>query len=321
MRRAVLNIARWSASCAAAATLAAGCAAVRPLANGTGDVAPATHTAPLVPPTLELPDWKAPDLAAWFDPEERRPSNNRDWVDEQRLLPRAEIDGDQLHIQHVRNARFFSYRDCIVEYYDQSYDLTKLRTVDFIMIPFADNRAIAHTMLSFGFDDGNQIGVSVEVRLEKGETYSAAVGLLGQFELMYVVADERDLLPVRPEHRGVDVLLYRSTATPKQARALLLDIMQRVNQLYDQPEFYDTLRNNCTTNIVRHINAIAPDHVPYDYRVILPGYADSLAYELGLIDNSLPFEETRRRAVISSKVLKYKDDPQFSTRIREELVR
>jgi hypothetical protein len=281
----------------------------------------AVHSAPLVPPTIELPDWKAPDVAALLDPAKRRPSNDRDWVEEQRVLPRAEIRGDDVLIHNVRNAQFFSYRDCIVDYYDKAYDLKKLKTVDFVVIPFADNRAIAHTMLSFGFDGDEYVGVSAEVRLEKGESYNAAVGLFGQFELMYVVADEHDLLPVRPEFRGVDVLLYRSTATPDQARALFLDVMQRVNQLHEQPEFYDTLRNNCTTNIVRHINAIAPGRVPYDYRVLLPGYADSLAYELGLIDKSLPFEETRRRAVISDRILKYRDDPRFSARIRTSVAR
>jgi hypothetical protein len=304
------------ASCCAIAAWLCGCAAVRPDGSGADGVMQAAHTTELVPPTLELPDWKAPDIGAWLDPTERRPSNDRDWVDEQRVLPRAEIQGDKVTIHNVRNARFFSYRDCLVEHYDKTYDLTKLKTVDFVMIPFADNRAIAHTLLSFGFEGGDYVGVSVEVRLEKGESYNAAVGLLGQFELMYVVADERDLLPVRPEHRGVDVLLYPSTARPAQARSLFLDILKRVNQLHEQPEFYDTLRNNCTTNIVRHINTIAPDRVPYDYRVLLPGYADNLAYELGLIDRSLPFEETRRRARIGERILEFKDDSQFSARIR-----
>lgn len=306
----------WCVCCCAAAA-GTGCASVRPNdAAPAGGVVQASHTTPLVPPTLELPDWKAPDFSELLDPSARRPSNDRDWVEEQRVLPEADIQGEKVLIRNVRHAQFFSYRDCLVDYYDQTYDLTKLESVDFVMIPFADNRAIAHTLLSFGFAGGEHVGVSVEVRLEKGESYNAAVGLLGQFELMYVIADERDLLPVRPEYRGVDVLLYRTTATPKQARALFLDILQRVNQLHDQPEFYDTLRNNCTTNIVRHINSIAPGEVPYDYRVLLPGYADELAYELGLIDKSLPFEETRRRARISEQILKYKDDPRFSAKIR-----
>src|SRR4029078_2407619 len=135
---------------------------------------------------------------------------------------------------------------------------------------------------------------SVEERLEKGESYSTAAGFLGQFELMYVVADEHDLLRVRPGFRHVDVLLYRSTATPAQAKALFLDVMKRVNQLHDHPEFYDTLRNNCTTNIARHINAIVPGEVPYDYRVLLPGYSDELAYDLQLIDTSLRFAAAPR---------------------------
>jgi hypothetical protein len=303
--------------------LIAGCSTVRQQqANQPASVTLASYLTDIVPPKLELPDWQPPQLdLSFLEPGQRQPSNDRDWIDEQKVLARADIDGDKVRIHNVRNAQFYSYRDCLVDYYDKTYDLTKIQTVDFVEIPFAGNRAIAHTLLSFGFAGGDYVGVSVEVRLEKGESYSTAAGVLGQFELMYVVADERDLLPVRPEFRHVDVLMYRTTATPTQARALFIDVMKRVNQLHDQPEFYDTLRNNCTTNIVRHINTLAPGRVPYDYRVILPGYADNLAYELGLIDNSLPFDETRRRAVISSKILEYKDDPQFSQRIRGEKTR
>jgi hypothetical protein len=239
-------------------------------------------------------------------------------VPELKVLARADIDGDKVTIHNVRNCEFFSYRDCLVDHYDKTYDLSQLETVDFVMIPFAENRAIAHTMLSFGFADGDRVGVSAEVRLEKGESYGAAVGLFNQFELIYVVADERDLLPVRAEHRNVDVLLYRTTATPEQSKKLFLDVLKRVNQLHDKPEFYDTFSNNCTTNIVRHINTLAPGRVPFDYRVLLPGYADNLAYDLGLIDNSLPFAEVRRRARITDLVLQHKDNPQFSQRIRGE---
>jgi len=312
------------ASLIAALAVFAGCSSVRPQqqASQPGGTALATYLADIVPPKLELPDWQPPQLdLSFLEPSQRQPSNDRDWIDEQKLLAYADISDDKVRVHNVRNAQFFSYRDCLVDYYDKTYDLSKIKSVDFIVIPFADNRAIAHTLLSFGFEGGSYVGVSVEVRLEKGESYSAAVGLLGQFELMYVVADEHDLLPVRPEFRHVDVLLYRTKATPEQARALFVDVMERVNQLRDHPEFYDTFRNNCTTNIVRHINTLAPDRIPYDYRVILPGYADNLAYELGLIDNSLPFDEIRRRARISDLILQYKDDPHFSQRIRGEKIR
>jgi len=249
------------------------------------------------------------------------PSNDRDWVPEHRVLAHADFRGNQVHVQNIRNCEFYSYRDCLVDHYDKTYDLKKLKTIDFIMVPFNENRAIAHTLLSFGFEGGDYVGVSVEVRLENGESYDPAIGLLSQFELIYVVADERDLIRVRTEYRNVDVLVYRTTATPEMARKLFVDVMKRVNQLHDKPEFYDTFSNNCTTNIVRHINTLAPDRVPTDYRVLLPGYADSLAFELGLIDNTVPFSEARRRARINDLALRYKDDPHFSQRIRGEKIR
>jgi hypothetical protein len=249
------------------------------------------------------------------------PSNDRDWIPEHRLLASADIDGDNLHVKNVRNCEFYSYRDCLVDHDDRAYDLAKLQSVDFVMVPFNESPALAHTMLSFGFADGEYLGVSVEVRLERGESYSPTLGMFGQFELIYVVADERDLIRVRTEHRDVDVLVYRARATPEQARRLLVDVMQRVNQLRDHPEFYDTLSNNCTTNIVRHINQLAPGRVPYDYRVLLPGFADHLAYELGLLDTSVPFAELKARARINDLALQYKNDPRFSQRIRGERVR
>lgn len=249
-----------------------------------------------------------------------KPSNDRDWIPELKTLARAEFKGDQVTIYNVRNAEFLTYRDCIVDYYDKTYDLNKIQSVDFIVIPFTDNPAIAHTMLSFGFGPGEYVGVSAEVRLERGETYDAAIGLFGQFELTYVIADERDLIRARTEHRNCEVYVYRTKATPDQARKLFVDVLKRNNQLRDQPEFYDTLRNNCTTNIVRHINAIAPNKVPHDYRILLPGFADRLAYELKLIDTSLPFEEVKRRAHVNALAHQYKDDPHFSARIRGETV-
>lgn len=304
-----------------------GCASTRPQQAGLQPPRPleaiiaATHLNELTPPKIELPEWQVPQIdLTQFSADKRTPSNDRDWVSELKLLASAEFDGNKVRIHNIRNAQFFSYRDCLVDYYDKTYDLTKLQTVDFIMIPFNDNRAIAHTMLSFGFENGDHVGVSAEVRLEKGESYGASSGLFNQFELIYVVADERDLLPVRAEYRNVDVLLYRTTATPEMARKLFVDVLKRVNQLEKEPEFYDTLSNNCTTNIVRHINTLAPDRIPYDYRVLLPGFADSLAYELGLIDTSKPFAEVRRNARVNDAVLKYKDDLRFSQRIRGETV-
>lgn len=294
----------------------AGCSTVGPPA---GQADPLTQVIQQQAAALESAKLPQVNLAK-YSPAASQPSNDRNWIEEHRLLAHAELAGDKLRVHNVRNAEFFSYRDCLVEYDDRTYNLSKLKSVDFLMVPFNDNRALAHTMLSFGFEDGEHLGVSVEVRLEKGESYDAAVGLFGQFELIYVVADERDLIRVRTEYRNCDVLIYPTKATPEQGRRLLVDVMKRVNKLHDEPEFYDTLSNNCTTNIVRHINTLAPESVPTDFRVLLPGFADNLAYELGLIDNSKPFEEVRRNARVNDLALRYRDDPHFSQRIRGERV-
>jgi hypothetical protein len=248
------------------------------------------------------------------------PSNDRDWIVEHKVLAAAEMTGNQVTIRNVRDAEFFTYRDCIVDYYDKSFSIGDVQNVDFLVVPFNEQRALAHTMLSFGLADGDRLGVSVEVRLEKGEEYHPLPGALGQFELIYVVASEKDLIRVRTEYRKCDVYAYRSVATPEQSQRLLIDILRRVNQLRDKPELYDSISNNCTTNIVQHINHLAPGKVPQDYRVLLPGFSDQLAYDLKLLDTSVPFEELKRRSRVNDLALKYRDDPQFSARIRGEKV-
>jgi hypothetical protein len=247
-------------------------------------------------------------------------SNDRNWIVEHKVLAHAEMQGDEITIRNVRDAEFFTYRDCIVDYYDKTFKLSDVRNVDYLVVPFSEAQALAHTMLTFGLADGDRIGVSVEVRLEKGEEYHPVNGALGQFEIMYVVASERDLVRVRVEHRDCDVYAYRGSSTPEQTQALLVDILRRVNQLKTTPELYDSITNNCTTNIVQHINRLAPGKIPQDYRVLLPGFSDQLAYELKLIDTSLPFAETKRRARLNDLVVKYRDDPHFSARIRGEHV-
>ena len=197
-------------------------------------------------------------------------------------------------------------------YYDKTFDLDKLTSVDFIVVPFNETPSLGHTMLSFGFDDEDYLAVSVEIRRERGEEFSPIKGFFQQYELMYVVADERDVIQKRVNCDLSDVYLYRSTATPEQARTLFKDVMRRVNKLAREPEFYDTLTNNCTTNIRNHINHLKPDEVPYDYRVLLPGYSDRLAYDLGLIERHGSYEETRLRAKVNYQAYLHRDAPDFS---------
>jgi hypothetical protein len=244
------------------------------------------------------------------------PSNHRRWEPYLAVLPYGELQGQQLTIRNIRNCEYLNENDYIVRHYDKAFDLNRLESVDFLVVPFKEAPNLAHTMLSFGFGGNDYLVVSVEARLEEGQSYSPVKGLMRQYELMYVVADERDVIPLRTKHRDVDVYLYRTRTTPEQARMLLVDMMARANKLAFEPEFYDTFTNNCTTNIVNHINRIAPGKIGPSVGVLLPGLSDRLAYDLGLLDTTDTFERTKQRALINRRANRYLAATDFSEKIR-----
>lgn len=246
----------------------------------------------------------------------RQPSNYRDWSPDQAVLPYAEIQGNIVQVHNVRNCKYLTADSYVLDYYDKTYDVGRIQTVDFLVVPFQGMPSLAHTMLSFGFDDGEHLAVSVEIRRQKNEKYSLWKTIVDPYELTYVVADERDVVKLRTNYRGDDVYLYRAKATPEQARLVFLDVMKRVDHLAAKPEFYNVFTNNCTTNIVRHINDVRPGKVPFSMKVLLTGHSDRLAYDLGLLDIQGSFAEARQNADISRVARQNADAPDFSDRIR-----
>lgn len=244
------------------------------------------------------------------------PTNNRVWAPDQAKLPISEIRGDEITIHNVRNCRYATADEYVVQYYDKDVRLSDVQTVDFIVVPFKDTPSVAHTMLSFGMKNGDYLVSSVEIRKEADEEYSAWKGFFNQYELMYVIGDERDLINLSSNYYKSDVYLYRTIAQPKQAQALFLDVVNRANELAARPEFYNTLTNNCTTNIVSHVNKIAPKSIPYDVRVMLPGYSDEYAYSLGLLGTGVPFEQLRQQSKINPLAERYAEAEDFSQQIR-----
>jgi hypothetical protein len=246
------------------------------------------------------------------------PSNNRDWNTDQAILPYAEQTGHLVSIHNIRNFTYASTTSYTINYYDKTFDLNKIKKVWYIVEPFADFKGAAHTFLSFEFENNNFVSISIEIRKEKGETFAATKGLLNRYEIMYVVADEKDVIKLRSNYRKDDVFVYPIKTTPDKAQALFIDMLARANKLKDSPEFYNSLTNNCTNNIAWHVNKITPNKVPsisLDY--VLPAYSDVLAYKLGLIDTDLSFEQARQKYHINERAMKYADDPDFSVRIRE----
>ena len=244
---------------------------------------------------------------------------DRLWRPDLAIMPFAEFQDEDILIKHVRNCRYRSENDYDVRHYDLRFALADVNQIDFLIVPFQNNSLLAHTMFSFGLRDGRHFIISVEARLDEGASYSPIRGIINDFQLMYLIGDERDLIPLRTHARKADVHLYPGRATPDQVQNLLVDMLQRANQLQRVPENYDTINNNCTTNLVSHINKLRPGSIPADWRVLLPGHSDKLAYELGLLDVVVPFEIARERSRITAVSNLYKDSPEFSSKIREHV--
>ena len=248
----------------------------------------------------------------------RRPARERAWSPDHSVLPQARIEGSRVRTVGVRNFRYGLNGNVRPAFEERTFDLNRLESVWFVLVPFSRRwRAPAHSFVSFGFGDSQFVGISVEARREVDEEYSVFAGLFRRYELMYVVADERDLVLRRVLKDSSDVYLYPVNATPAKARELFVRMVQRASQLAVRPEFYNTAWNNCTSNLVAHVNAVAPGRIPAGWRTLLPGYADEVALELGLISDSGPVELVRRRYQVNRRAFRHALDSQFSLRIRE----
>jgi uncharacterized membrane protein YphA (DoxX/SURF4 family) len=224
------------------------------------------------------------------------PSNDHVWEPEYSQTASASREGDTIRFHNIRNAAWSPDGTAQLAYYDADFQLSQLDEVDLICSYWAGDN-IAHVFLSFGFKDGRHLAVSVETRRERGDAYSALAGFFRRYELIYVVADERDLIGARTDARRERVYLYRLRATPAEQRALFLSYVDRIHTLAEKPEFYNTLLNNCTTSVVGRANAAA--HViPYSWMILLSGHADRYAYDLGRMDSDLSFEALKRASLI-----------------------
>jgi hypothetical protein len=248
-------------------------------------------------------------------------SNDRAWQPDVAVLPYATVKGEQVTIHNIRNLNYRTETDFDVRYYDKTFDLNRLDSVDLIAVYWTGD-AIAHIMVSFGFEGKDFVAFSIETRKEKGEGYSTLKGFFKQYELTYVVADERDLIRLRTEYRNPpeDVYLYRGHMTPENSRKFFMEYVRQINSLKENPEWYNTLTTNCTTDVVRLSRAYG-GKARYNWKVLLSGYAPQYAYENGSLDTRIPFEELRKLSYINPKARAIGDDPQFSRKIREGLPR
>jgi hypothetical protein len=242
-----------------------------------------------------------------------------DWQPDVAVLPYADVRGDQVTVRNVRNNEYRSETDYSARFEDRVLDLSRLRSLDLFLV-YWGSPAIAHTIMSWGFEGDEYLAISIETRKTKGQDYSALRGFFRQYGLVYVVADERDVVRLRTNYRGEEVYLYRLDAPPEGARLLLLAYLRAVNELREQPQWYNALTHNCTTTI----HGLAQ---PYErrswwsWKLFLNGYLDELAYDLGAIDRSMSFPALRAASRVNDRARAAGDDPRFSMRIRAGLPR
>jgi len=247
------------------------------------------------------------------------PSNDRDWQTDVARLAWADVNGERITVHDIRNFDYRTETDYTPRWYDATFDLADLRGADLIAVYWMGD-AIAHVMTSFAFADDRHLAVSIETRKERGESYSTIAGFFKQYELIYVVGDERDLIRVRTNYRdpNEDVYVYRAQVPRENVRRLFLDYVREINALKDHPAFYNTLTTNCTTNILLHtrVNTGSP---PFTWKILLSGYVPRYAYDLGRLDTTESLAELQRRSLINPAAAAANRAADFSQRIRAGL--
>jgi hypothetical protein len=245
-------------------------------------------------------------------------SNDHDWQPEVAVAPWASRNGDLITIHGVRNFDYRSETDFTPRWEDRTYDLRALDSADLIAVYWA-GKAIAHIMVSFGFGGRDYVAVSIETRKARGQSYSTVAGFFKQYGLVYVVADERDVVRLRTTYRQPqeDVYVYRLQAPTENIRRVFLDYVATMNEMHDRPRFYNTLTTNCTTGVLLH-SRVNPNSPPWSWKVLLPGFVPQYVYELGRLDRTRSFAELERQAWVNERAHAAERDPAFSQRIRAE---
>ena len=251
-----------------------------------------------------------------------RPSNERSWVNDNKKMATAEIEGNKVTIRNIRDFEWRSTRDYDERWIDMDISLDKVSKIWFVLEYFdPSRRQMAHTILSFEMEDGSRLACSIEVRREKGERFHPIKGMFRQYELIYVWATERDVIGVRTRCRKKSVthLFEAVVLGPGNEGRMLESYLRRTNKLSMEPEWYNTITNTCTSNIVQHVNEVYPGRVPKALSVLLPGLSPRLLQRRNLVKMSGSIEETLERSIIDEKAKNWDNKSDFGDWIRSDL--
>ena len=160
-----------------------------------------------------------------------KPSNSGDWQPDADRTAWAEMDGDRVTIHNLRNCDYRTETDYANCWSDRTVYLSQLRGADFFLTNWGLSFA-SHPIISFQFGDNTHVAFSIEARYRPGQSYSTILGCFRQFGLIFVVADERDLIRLRTNYRkDEEVYMYRLNADPKHHARDVLHLCQLPEQI------------------------------------------------------------------------------------------
>ncbi len=246
-------------------------------------------------------------------------SNEGDWMVSYSRMPYAAIHKNEMVIHNIRDFQYRTPEDFTVKYITEAYNINDLRTVDLAYSYWDGNKAVAHTMLSFGFSDGRHLVISSETRMKKGQKQNAIKGLYKQYQTMFILGTEDDLFKLRSNYRKEKLYVYPTSLTPEDVRILFLDLISQVNRYHEKPEFYNTIVFNCTTSLIPSIRKVRPAR-KFDIRLCLNGYSDRLAFEGGGIKHrpGISFEDYKKAHQVDQYLKDFKPGDNYSQAIRPE---
>jgi len=235
------------------------------------------------------------------------------------ILPTITFSGNQISIKNMRDFSYSSETEYEENYYSKSYNVNDIESLYYIIEPFSDYDGPAHTMFSFGFKDWEYLIISAEIRKEKWETFSPFKWITREYEMVYMIWSETDFVKLRANYRKDEVIMYPINTPQEKIQELFVSMLKRADELSKNPEFYNTVTQNCTTSILDHVNELREEKISWSKEALLPSHSDKIIYDLWLINTELSLEEARKYYQINELSEEFWEDKNYSEKIRNKI--